>query len=153
VTHSRSVNSDSADHVLTVVIMIIITTSSQTRYTLVHIVEGLKVRQMHHGEERLLERVMDCLRRCQHLIEALLYQLRNFERVEGGLFNADRNAPQASGRRLIRQEVLRQNPVEVENRIAVQLLMNVTNSVLLTLMNKPRTSTRPSEQRKLCRCF
>jgi hypothetical protein len=62
---------------------------------------------------------MDCLRRCQHLIEALIYQSRDFERVEGGLFNADRNAPQASGR-LIRQEILRQNPVEVQNRLAVE---------------------------------
>ena len=92
----------------------------QTRNPLVNIVEGLKVRKMHHGEERLLERVMDCLRSCQHLIKAFLDQLRDFERMEGGAFNADRNPPQTPGRRLIRQEVLRQNSVEVQNRIAVE---------------------------------
>jgi len=40
--------------------------------------------------------------------------------MEGGAFNAERNAPQASGRLLLRQEVLRQNSVEIQNRIAVE---------------------------------
>jgi hypothetical protein len=36
--------------------------------------------------------------------------------MECGFFNADCNASQASGRRLIRQEVLRENAMEIQNR-------------------------------------
>jgi len=43
------------------------------------------------------------LRSCQHLIE-ILDQLRDFERMEDGAFNADRNRPKRPAAASIRQE-------------------------------------------------
>jgi len=55
------------------------------------------------------------------LIKASLDQLRDFERMEGGAFQMPTAMrPQASSRRLIRQEVLRQNSVEGSDRIPVE---------------------------------
>src|SRR3546814_3268826 len=53
---------------------------SQSRSTLVDVVERLQVRQLHHREERLLERILDRLRLGQQRVEVLLDLLRYRQR-------------------------------------------------------------------------
>src|SRR6266850_1229107 len=52
--------------------------------------------------------------------EAFLDDLRNFERMKCGFFNAHSDAPQPSGRRGVRQQVVREYGVKVEDRIAIE---------------------------------
>src|SRR3546814_15004357 len=62
------------------------------------------VGQLHHDEERLLERVFDGSSYAKYLVETFLDELRHFERMEGGFLDADRNAAHPSRRRLVRQK-------------------------------------------------
>ena len=82
------------------------------RDALVNIVERLKVRQLHHHEEGLLERVFDGGCRCQYLVEALLDELRNFKRMKGGFFDADADVPESAGCRWVGQQVVREHARE-----------------------------------------
>src|SRR3546814_18183932 len=54
---------------------------SQSRGTLVDVVERLQVRQLHHREERLLERILDRLRLGKQRVEVLLDLLRYRQRL------------------------------------------------------------------------
>jgi hypothetical protein len=68
----------------------------------------------------LLERIFNGSCRCEYRIEAFLDELGHFQRVKGGFFDADGNAPQPAGRGRIRQQVIREYRVKIENRMAVK---------------------------------
>src|SRR5208283_2456724 len=92
----------------------------QARHALVHVVERLEVRQLHHRKQRLLERVLNRGGGVEQVVEALLDQLRQFQRMESGLPDTDAHTAQPAGRARVGQEVLRQNPVKIEDRVPVK---------------------------------
>ena len=75
---------------------------------------------MHHDEECLLEWILDGCGGRKHLVEALLDELGYFERIKGGLLDADRDSAQAPWCARIGQKVLRENAVEIEDCVAVE---------------------------------
>ena len=75
---------------------------------------------MYHCEEGLFERVFNLGRSGENPIEALLDRLRQFQRVENRTADADGGVSKAAGRVRIRQQIVRQGRVEIENRIAVE---------------------------------
>ena len=93
----------------------------EARDALVHVVEGLEVGQVHHDEERLLERIADGRGRRQDPIEALFDELRHLQRVEDRLLDAHGDVPQPARCGFVRQQVAGQDGVEeIEDGMAVE---------------------------------
>ena len=63
---------------------------------------------------------MDRLRRVEDAVETLLHLCRHLGRAIGGAADADRHRSQTPGGRGVRQQVVRQHPVQVEDRTAIE---------------------------------
>jgi hypothetical protein len=75
---------------------------------------------MHHDEECLFVRIFDCSGRRQDLIEEVFNLLGDRERNKGRPFDAHRDMPQPSRVTFIRQEVVRENRVKIEDGVTIE---------------------------------
>src|SRR3546814_9382027 len=80
----------------------------------------LQVRQLHHREERLLERILDRLRLGQQRVEVLLDLLRYRQRLVHRACDGHVDAAQPPAGRGIGQQVVGQQRVQVLHRVAVR---------------------------------
>lgn len=92
----------------------------QPRHTLIDVVERLEIWQLHHNEEHLLGRIFDRGRCREDLIEVLLNLLRDGQRVKGGPFDADGDVPQSPRGVFNRQEIVHENRMKIEDRVAIE---------------------------------
>src|SRR3546814_14924172 len=90
---------------------------SQSRSTLGDVVERLQVRQLHHREERLLERILDRLPLGQQRVEVLLDLLRYRQRLVYRARAGHVDAAQPTAARGIGQQVVGQQRVQVRSDV------------------------------------
>ena len=92
----------------------------EPRHALVHILERLKVGQLHHCEECLLERVVDRGGGGENLVEALLDERRHLGGMIDRSADADRVGAQPPTGGRLGQQVFGKQRVEIAERVAVE---------------------------------
>ena len=88
---------------------------------LVHVVEGLQIRQVHEAEQGLLDGVLDRPCRLEESVEGFGDQRRDVEGLIGRCSDADGTRTQATRRAWIRQQVVGEQGVQVEKGTPVEV--------------------------------